>query len=852
MANNNNEKGLIPKYILDDIANAIRSKLTGQNKYKPGAMAEAIRSISDAYFDSNDEFYILSPEYWTINVDNKLEHQEISYTTSTRTDSKDSKSIAPKLVILPSIKSNAGYMPGIINKTIDYENHTITFSAGSVTPIDGFLEDGVLHVYVKSGNDNLYRTMTVTHDDATNTDRYTFSDPITAKIDSAIRVVGTDSSTWTQRMDSDSKYLSSTGFEADCISIYNDDGWGISIFSRNTNKFEYFKMPNLVDFEHRWTWNDDRILSEVSSLKTVDFRNLEYINNSYDNKENSQLCFCVNDSSLTNINFSNLKLAYCDLLSSSAITEINLEKLEKVVRMTSFPNATVITLPLLNTVYKTFLCNCPKLVNASFPELTTVRGNLLNDNVLLETVDCPKLTTANGDNTLCNCPKLTNVSLPELTTVKGNLLDTNTNITELNLPNLETVGGILVKSNNLLETVNCPKLTTVGNTAICNCSRLTNISLPELTTVNGDTLSYCPKITSISLPELTTVGGNFLNESTLLESVECPKLTTLNGRYNLGNCHKIVSASFPELTTVNGDLLAYNNLLKTVSLPKLTTANGDNTLCSCPKLTNVSLPELTTVRGNFLRTNDLLETVDCPKLTTANGNYTITGSHKLVNISLPELTTVKGNFLNANDLLETVDFPKLTTANGDYTLCSCPKLTNVSLPELTTVKGSFLKDNDLLETVDCPKLRSVGGDLFRQYNGTISPLKSVNLPLLETVGGRLFDRNSIKTLVLPKLTIVNEDFCDRQNELIYIDFGALGIVKGDFIWNCPNIKTIIIRTESVPYIGESICNQKPADCILYVPDDMIAKYLADSKWSAAFDSDHIKSISEAPQPPADE
>ena len=627
MANNNNEKGLIPKYILDDIANAIRSKLTGQNKYKPGAMAEAIRSISDAYFDSNDEFYILSPEYWTINVDNKLEHQEISYTTSTRTDSKDSKSIAPKLVILPSIKSNAGYMPGIINKTIDYENHTITFSAGSVTPIDGFLEDGVLHVYVKSGNDNLYRTMTVTHDDATNTDRYTFSDPITAKIDSAIRVVGTDSSTWTQRMDSDSKYLSSTGFEADCISIYNDDGWGISIFSRNTNKFEYFKMPNLVDFEHRWTWNDDRILSEVSSLKTVDFRNLEYINNSYDNKENSQLCFCVNDSSLTNINFSNLKLAYCDLLSSSAITEINLEKLEKVVRMTSFPNATVITLPLLNTVYKTFLCNCPKLVNASFPELTTVKGSFLNDNGLLETVDCPKLTAV-GDTAICNCPKLTNVSLPELTTVRGNLL----------------------YSNDLLETVDFPKLTTVGNTAICNCS----------------------------------------------------------------------------------------------------------------------------------------------------------------------------------------------------------KLTNISLPELTTVKGSFLNDNDLLETVDFPKLTTVGGSLFRQYNGTISPLKSVNLPLLETVGGRLFDRNSIKTLVLPKLTTVNEDFCDRQNELIYIDFGALGIVKGDFIWNCPNIKTIIIRTESVPYIGESICNQKPADCILYVPDDMIAKYLADSKWSAAFDSDHIKSISEAPQPPADE
>lgn len=196
MANNNNEKGLIPKYILDDIANAIRSKLTGQNKYKPGAMAEAIRSISDAYFDSNDEFYILSPEYWTIKVDDKLEHQALSYTTSARTDTKNMPDVyyAPKLVILPSIKSNAGYSPGIINKTIDYDNHIITFSASSPQIISDMVSDGRLLCYFKSDTSNtLYKTMTVTHNDTTNSDTYSFSNSIDpSTIDMAIYVVGTD------------------------------------------------------------------------------------------------------------------------------------------------------------------------------------------------------------------------------------------------------------------------------------------------------------------------------------------------------------------------------------------------------------------------------------------------------------------------------------------------------------------------------------------------------------------------------------------------------------------------------------------------------------------------------------
>ena len=921
MANNNDEKGLIPKYILDDIANAIRSKLKGQNKYKPGAMAEAIKSISSAYFDSNDEFYILSPEYWTIKVDNNLEHQAISYTTSARTDTKNMPDVysAPKLVILPSIKANAGWAPGIINKTIDYDKHIITFSASSVKPIDGMMEDGVLLVYVKSGDNNLYKTMTVTHDDSTNSDTYTFSDPITATIDTPVRVVGTDSSTWTQLIDgseSDGKYVSSTGFEADCISKYNNTNDLKSMFT-NT-KFEYFKMPNLVDFERNYYgwYSYDRVLSYISSLKTVDFRNLEYINNSNGQTWDKCIVFCVNNSSLTDINFSSLKLARCELLSGSAITELNLEKLEKVAKMTSFPNVTTVTLPLLNTVYYDFLCDCPKLVNISLPELTSVGGQFLKTVNLLETVDCPKLTTIGGNCLNTNCANLKSINFPELVTASGEFINnqSSSNFTKVSLPKLQSA-YYLLWSDTTLQTAEFPELLTV-NYAFCGrCDSLTEISAPKLQTVGDDAFKYDPKLTTINAPELTSVGAVCITNNDLLETVDCPKLSSIGGD-GLTSCPLLINISLPELTTVGGKFIIDNTLLETVDCPKLTTIGGDSLTTNCANLksinfpelvkvggefiknqssssfTKVSVPKITSVGGNFLANNTLLETVDCPALTTIGTSCLDSNCKNLKSINFPELVQVGNAFFNhqtssdftkisipklqsvpwllyLDTALQTADFPELLTVANTFCVgcnslteisapklqtvgeafTNCPKLTNISLPELTTAKGNFLINDNLLETVDCPKLSSISGNCLNSNN---AKLKSINFPELQSVGKALLSTASIlQKISLPKLkTIGNNALYDMAN-LTYADFGALITVNGSFAYKCPNLKTIIIRSTTVTKVSGSICDGKSSDCILYVPEDMISKYLADSKWSAVFDSDHIKPIADAPAEPAD-
>lgn len=391
--------------------------------------------------------------------------------------------------------------------------------------------------------------------------------------------------------------------------------------------------------------------------------------------------------------------------------------------------------------------------------------------------------------------------------------------------------NIVTSANWKCEYINMPNLTKVEThfDFIRNVKNLKSVDFENLETINADSKEHpvfctgCTSLVKVNFTQLKTCYCEFLT-GCAAERLGFPNLEIVQ---SLANFPNLVDISLPSLTSVPGNLLS-----------------------DCPKLTNVRLPMLEKVDGYFFNNTPLIEEVDCPKLYIYNNNLFTVNRRNLKTINFPELVTVKGGLITnqSSPNFTKVSFPKLQSVGGD-SIVDDSTLQTVEMPELQSVGGKFVCNCNALTKASFPKLQSVGGDLFRQYDN-YNPLKSVNLPLLETVGGRLLDRNAIKTLILPKLTTVGDDFCDRQNELIYVDFGALKIVKGDFIWNCPNIKTLIIRTETVPSIGGDICNQKPSDCILYVPDDMISKYLADSKWSAAFDKDHIKPISEAPQPPA--
>lgn len=736
-------KGLVPVHVMEDIAKAIRSKMKEKNLYKPTEMAAAIRSMTPYFYDTTGTFYILSPDYWTIHV-NQSEHQTISYSASGEAVMKGVDKWSSRLFINSRIVANEGFTPGTIHKTIDSTNHDIVLMAEPATPIADMVKDGVILAYMKHDSNTLYSKMYMKRDETTKKDVLTFEDPIdVSNVDIPIRIVGSDSPDFTSTIcpiQSQADYKNVKGFDSNYIltwkpySLYGSF-LGDNIIGSAGWKMEYFRMPNLTHFESR-----SELIRNIKSLKSVNFENLEFINSELYASEKRIISVCTGCTSLTDVNFTQLKVAYCDLLTGCAAERLGFPNLEIVQSLTGFPNLVDISLPSLTSVPGDLLSDCPKLTNVRLPMLEKVDGKFLNNTPLIEEVDCPKLHICNDGLFTSNRQNLKTVNFPELITAKGSFLtnQSSPNFTKASFPKLQSVGGDAIVGDSTLQ--------------------------------------------KIDVPELKKVGARFCNACPELKVVEAPQLEEISrGFYNVG-------------------------------------------------VENISLPSLKKVTGDYF-----VQTEDFDSL--------------IKSIDVPLLESVAGVLIDASTKAEILSFPNLATVGQNLICKNQPNLSQVELPNLESVGGACVgaQESTALKKLSFPKLKTVGGN-FANSN---TYLEDIELPLLETAGGNVCNNEPhLKKFLAPSLKTVKLWVLYNDAELTFADFGALIKVEEDFIGSSSAIKTVIIRSSTVPTIGGSICDSKPSDCILYVPDDMIEKYLADSKWSAAFDKDHIKPISEAPQPPA--
>ena len=770
-------KGLVPVYVMEDIAKAIRSKMKEQNLYKPTEMAAAIRSMTPYFYDTTGTFYILSPDYWTIHV-TQSEHQTISYSASGEAVQKGVDKWSSRLFINSRIVANAGFTPGTIHKTIDSTNHDIVLMAEPATPIADMVKDGVILAYMKHDDNTLYSKMYMKRDEVTKKDVLTFEDPIdVSNVDIPIRIVGSDSPDFTSTIcpiQSQAAYKNVKGFDSNYIltwkpySLYGSF-LGDNIVGSAGWKMEYFRMPNLTHFESR-----SELIRNIKTLKSVNFENLEFINSELYASEKRVISVCTGCTSLTDINFTQLKVAYCDLLTGCAAERIGLPNLEIVQSLTNFPNLIDISLPALVQVFGNLLCDCPKLTKVALPALEKVDGGFLDNVPLIEEIECPKVYELGTDFLNSNRANLRTIKFPELITVKGNFVckQQSSNFTDASFPKLQSVTGNAFCEDSTLQKIDVPELQTAGGYLLCKNKEIKSASFPELKTVGGyfcssifdwwESDKRCP-LKTITAPKLEKTGPAlyFKGVDVALESIDLPSLKNVDG--SLASVDEgtlsIKSFNTPSLETVSGDLLLTVTQNKTLSFPQLKTVGrqlmGRN---SQPNLASLELPNLESVGGICV----------CNQL-----------SPSLKKLSFPKLKTVGDDFAERNTYLEEIEIPLLESANNSV-CCHEPHMKKFIAPSLKTVKGYLLND---------------------------------------------------------------------MSGLLYVDLGALVNVGQELLTAAPSLKTLIIRSNVVPTVSGAMCNTKPSDCILYVPDDMISQYLANSKWSAAFDKDHIKPISEAPQPP---
>lgn len=183
-------------------------------------------------------------------------------------------------------------------------------------------------------------------------------------------------------------------------------------------------------------------------------------------------------------------------------------------------------------------------------------------------------------------------------------------------------------------------------------------------------------------------------------------------------------------------------------------------------------------------------------------------------------TSIKRGTFSYSNITSAV-FPEAVAIYGG--LDQCTKLTSVSAPKCKNIlTGSFTSDSALV-SIDFPELTNMSDSAFVRC----SALTSINFPLLNMIPSSGFM------------------YC---SSLATADLGACTIIYGNAFYGCSALTKLILRNGSVVTLQNvSAFTSTPISSgtgYVYVPDDLVESYKADSKWSTY--ANQIKPLSELP------
>lgn len=182
-----------------------------------------------------------------------------------------------------------------------------------------------------------------------------------------------------------------------------------------------------------------------------------------------------------------------------------------------------------------------------------------------------------------------------------------------------------------------------------------------------------------------------------------------------------------------------------------------------------------------------------------------------------------------NDLLYQILNRTVTEINdntitkfGDHSIRACASLTSVNAPNATTISTYAFYYCTNLTTFSAPKVTTLGSYAFMN---TVK-LTSINFPLVTTIPASCFQQNTSMTIA---------------------DFGAAGNIKSYAFMGSSNLQCLILRKSNAicTLTSSSAFADTPIESgtgYIYVPDNLVASYKADTNWSTY--ANQIKGLSE--------
>lgn len=209
--------------------------------------------------------------------------------------------------------------------------------------------------------------------------------------------------------------------------------------------------------------------------------------------------------------------------------------------------------------------------------------------------------------------------------------------------------------------------------------------------------------------------------------------------------------------------------------------------------------------------NGTIETYSNPSITEVRDKVFSAVGPNMKTVTLENVTTMGKQCFYGCTKLESISMPKLTTM-GTYNFYNCSNLESVYMPELLTMGECGFENCTNLVNVYMPKYRDKVG-------GGSAPFRNCS---------------SLVKLHLPSFIGVLSAFVYKCSALEEIEVGSPPSIENTAFINCPNIKTLIIRGESVTQLlrTQEISSTKiPTEGYVYVPASVIDQYKAASGWS---------------------
>lgn len=352
---------------------------------------------------------------------------------------------------------------------------------------------------------------------------------------------------------------------------------------------------------------------------------------------------------------------------------------------------------------------------------------------------------------------------------------------------VESIGDYAFEGCSSLKTIIIPKyVSEMGSKVFQDCTNLESIRISaSVSKIGSRMFAGCPNLKSIVVEE-----GNekYDSRENCNAIVETATNTLVCGTEN---------STIPSTITAIGNGAFAETGLKNIVIPEGITSIELQAFENCQDLESVTLPQSLKKLGYHVFANSGLTSLVIPEGITYLPQGTFNGCKNLETVTLPTtLETIEYNAFS-NSGLTSIFIPKGVTNISSTSFNYCGKLSTISVSDENTTYDSRNNCNAIIQTAT--------NQILRGTSNTIIPNTATS------IGDNAFnDINSLTSIVIPESVT------------------SIGLYAFRF---CNSLAEVVCKAKVAPQLYRDVfSNDILSKATLYVPEESVESYKADSEW----------------------